>query len=322
MKHLLTLLLALLATVALQAQNLPVATLNHEGEISVFYSANAFKDAHTAAVDGDVITLSAGAYVACDITKNITMRGAGMLSGENPTILTGNFDIKITSSDSGKSLYMEGVISNGTVTIRKVENPNFVKCKFKKVSYGSSTPYPINCQFLHCMILNIYSYGETASYINSVVLGYSGTRSMGYSNFINSYITCTSASYTNFHNCIIESAYKGSTYTLDTSSYATNSYYIGNAGFFKSIEDVEPTNHEITEEITPFKEGTLYELTDELATTWLGSDGTQVGIYGGAMPFDPATSYPQITKFNVATKTTADGKLPVDIEVKAEENAE
>lgn len=65
-----------------------------------------------------------------------------------------------------------------------------------------------------------------------------------------------------------------------------------------------------------FKEGTFYQLTDE-AKKYIGDDGTEVGIYGGSLGFDPTPTNPQITKFNVAPKTTADGKLSVDIEVNA-----
>ena len=66
-----------------------------------------------------------------------------------------------------------------------------------------------------------------------------------------------------------------------------------------------------------FSDTDLQILKEELQSTWLGDDGTQVGIYGGFLPFDPTPTNPQITKFNVASKTTADGKLSVDIEVKA-----
>lgn len=58
-----------------------------------------------------------------------------------------------------------------------------------------------------------------------------------------------------------------------------------------------------------------YELTDEALATYLGSDGTQVGIYGGNLPFDATPTNPQIKKCNVASRSTADGKLSVEIEV-------
>ena len=59
----------------------------------------------------------------------------------------------------------------------------------------------------------------------------------------------------------------------------------------------------------------MQDLTDEAKATYLGTDGTPVGMYGGPMPFDLTPTYPQITKMNVASKTTADGKLSVDIEL-------
>ncbi len=62
-----------------------------------------------------------------------------------------------------------------------------------------------------------------------------------------------------------------------------------------------------------------FQLTDAAKTQYLGTDGTEIGIYGGSLPFDPTTSNPQITKCNVASKSTADGKLSVDIEVNAAE---
>ena len=62
-----------------------------------------------------------------------------------------------------------------------------------------------------------------------------------------------------------------------------------------------------------------YELTETAKATYLGTDGTQVGIYGGMLPFDTTPSNPRITKCNVAAKSTADCKLSVDIEVKAAE---
>ena len=62
-----------------------------------------------------------------------------------------------------------------------------------------------------------------------------------------------------------------------------------------------------------------FELTEEAKTKYLGTDGTEVGIYGGLLPYNSTPSYPQITKMNVANKTTADGKLSVEIEVSATE---
>ena len=62
-----------------------------------------------------------------------------------------------------------------------------------------------------------------------------------------------------------------------------------------------------------------YILKEEIATSFLGSDGTEVGIHGGMFPFDTRPSYMVVKKCNVANKSTIDGKLSVDIEVMVEE---
>ncbi|MBR4897373.1 MAG: hypothetical protein IKZ48_01105 [Prevotella sp.] len=61
------------------------------------------------------------------------------------------------------------------------------------------------------------------------------------------------------------------------------------------------------------------KLIDEAKQKYVGNDGTEIGQYGGNLPWDIRILSPQITKCNVAAKTTADGKLSVDIEVKAAE---
>lgn len=68
-----------------------------------------------------------------------------------------------------------------------------------------------------------------------------------------------------------------------------------------------------------FNDATTFELTDEAKSLYKGDDGTEVGMYGGNMPFSARTNSPKVTKFNVAQKTTVDGKLSVDFEVTTNE---
>ena len=104
---------------------------------------------------------------------------------------------------------------------------------------------------------------------------------------------------------------------------------IGYSSLFVNMPDGNKTNKYVSTLSSVFKSynatnnGTYvsdaydFELTDTAAKTYLGLDGTQVGIYGGNLPYDENPTIPQITKCNVAAKSTADGKLSVDIEVKA-----
>ena len=101
------------------AQGSLLATLNHEGTISTFYGAQAWKNAHDAAANGDVITLSSGTFLAVNITKAITVRGAGMgidsTAVSEPTVITGDFTINIAEPGSNR-LTLEGIYSNHTIT--------------------------------------------------------------------------------------------------------------------------------------------------------------------------------------------------------------
>lgn len=62
----------------------------------------------------------------------------------------------------------------------------------------------------------------------------------------------------------------------------------------------------------------IYQLKEEIASSFLGNDGTEVGIYGGMMPYNPRPAYMVIKRCNVAPRSTVDGKLSVDIEVLTE----
>jgi len=57
-----------------------------------------------------------------------------------------------------------------------------------------------------------------------------------------------------------------------------------------------------------------FELTETAAATYLGDDGTQVGIYGGTTPFNPTPTNPQVKKFTVNSTTEGD-QLKVKINV-------
>ena len=54
-----------------------------------------------------------------------------------------------------------------------------------------------------------------------------------------------------------------------------------------------------------------FELLDSIANTVLGSDGTQVGIYGGQFPFNPRVNN---YTTSVAGQSRPDGKLEVTIQ--------
>lgn len=348
MKQLFFSLVALMCATMSYAQSSLIATLSHDGEISTFYGNSALREAHAAAQHGDIITLSSGSFTSVNITKSITLRGAGMqvdtIAKTNPTIITGNFNINIPDSLEQR-LTMEGLYFNNDITVSSLKNASFLKDRIKNIQvYGQNNCIMNNITFIHCKIssfLNKYSnlsYKEdsnTASFVNCYIAfdlnDYN--KCVVNSEFTNCYVRfpyTSGLSLLTFNNCILycPTGDNSESYRCLPSNCVAN-YCLAKCSrndLFKNIPNNTSNSYLTTDLNTLFKTYTgnytdeeTFELTDEAKAKYLGSDGTEVGIHGGALPFDPTPTNPQITKCNVASKSTADGKLSVDIEVSAAE---
>ena len=58
-----------------------------------------------------------------------------------------------------------------------------------------------------------------------------------------------------------------------------------------------------------------HELTPEAQETYLGTDGTQVGQYGGNYPYNTKVQYPIVTNFSSDVQTSKEGILNINVEV-------
>lgn len=323
MKKLLSFFLVLVCAMSSFAQTSLMATLNHEGTISTFYGVNALRQAHAAAVSGDVITLSSGTFLSTDITKAVTIRGAGMDVSKaydivnEPTVLGGNFNIKIPAEDTGR-LTLEGIFHNEDICFYEgqVKNALFLKSRFKRI-YGSASCKVQDLTVLNCRFSESISVSGSAQFLNSVVAYFSD----GYMSFSHCVILNgnTNNKGNQYKNCIICSEY-----SVSSSSSAYNNLFIANQG--NILNDVPnntnlrvPTSDERFAYLRGYDDSKDYKLTDQNRNVLNATDGGEIGIYGGSLPYSAIPTNPQITKFNVASKTTADGKLSVDIEVKSGE---
>lgn len=317
--------MALFATTA-KAQSSLLATLNHEGTISTFYGATALQQAHEAAANGDVITLSSGTFLSVDITKAVTLRGAGMAldaaTQTEPTVLSNNFNITIDDEVADR-LTIEGIYSNQQINIKKLKNAMFLKDRIRIISIPGSSDYGKDLTFIHCRITEQYSSwsksNNSATFQNCIVSkiggeNYSFKNCLVRQNQSNSSIAlCANSEY---KNCLLIEPYG-----YDNSMTMYNNLYFGST----KLDIPNNTNMQLAKDderiknLLTYSDDNDYKLTEEARAIMKGTDGTEVGIYGGSLPYDPTPTNPQISKFNVAAKTTADGKLSVDIEVKSAE---
>jgi hypothetical protein len=176
-------------------------------------------------------------------------------------------------------------------------------------------------QFVNCILNQVYFYDSKVSnttLVNCVVWQSSITGSV---NAYNSIVRLSSsAGKMNAYNCII-SQRQGS-FIMNGNSVAYNCIGIPTTVFqgqnfgcmtVNSYADVFETF-----DGSEFSYLEKFLLKDEIASSFLGTDGTQVGIYGGTAPYNPRPGHMVVKHCNVANKSTVDGKLSVDIEVYTE----
>lgn len=324
-KNLLVFLMLVVASVfGAKAQTALVATLNHGGKISAFYGSNAFVEAYEVAEDGDVITLSSGAFAAPDIKKSITVRGAGMFANmENKTEPT-YFMNGVNFAGSPK---IEGVCGK-TLIAQHAENAIITKCKFDRISTNNTGDN--GATFIQCIASQV-NFENTQPYMefSNCLLGYVhhtfGTGVCNYKNCTIVYTTDYSISnitHSNLTNCIIIA--RNNTTTGDyipSSSRATNCL-IANSKSSAPFGSSEEQNWVVTDikSIMPaFSTDNFspenFKLTSAATSQYLGTDGTQIGMYGGSLPFDPEPSTPHITNLSVSSKSTSSGTISVGLRV-------
>jgi len=346
-KYFISLVAALMCATATFAQSKLVAVLSHGDEFKMFYGTSALVDAVGVAESGDAITLSGGTFTCARFTKGITIRGAG-INAKEPTIIgytdynNHNNTIDISQSESSPFV-MEGVVvklGDNLEISGEASNFYFIKCKFEsKISFSSSSS--ARATFVDCEISNFSLDGANGvKFSNCLISGFSNSKdASSKAEFFNCLVTGNQYGIklynSSFVNCILATGTNYDGYSLPSETTAMNCLTIGINFPFNNINSaidcLSIENSDIpntfktfsswkdrwgTEWYTPTEP---YELTDEAKTKYLGTDGKEMGLYGGQYPYDFTPMYPHFTKLNVAKQTTADNKLSVDIEVTAAE---
>ena len=297
------------------AQNTLVATLTHGDEVSMFYGTNALRQACSAATHGDVINLSGGKFQSTKITKAVAVRGTG-IHDANPTCIVNDFDVEIPANVTEKLSFEGCRITNMIVIKGTLSNAYFLKNSLADVSVFSSNGKMDNGMFVNCNIYQMSLYGQsTAQIINSYVEHFSNSGKLA--SFVNCVINTNGYAHLykccQFVNCIMYGMSGG--YFPSTCS-AMNCVDV--SGYKNALNNISLKENCSYAGKDIFQESNVWnDLTDEAKAKYLGIDGTPVGKFGGMIPYNMTPSYPQITKMNVAAKTTADGKLSVEIGVSA-----
>ena len=317
----------------------PVTTLQHAGTTKVFYGTTSFSDAYTTSVKGDTLLLSIGGFTPpAAIAKGITVIGSGHFPDsvtvkKRTTILGG-----LTFNAGADSLHLEGLYINGSINSAMVtiHNIKINRCRVVDISFSSSGSAPKNNCLLEDNFIEgninfsnngnnfIVRHNVIASYLfyinsNAIIDGnvflsvYGGISSPINSSIIrnNIFIGTNGANLSDpgSNNVFYNNLLKGSAISYSSGSSGSSNYFgVAQANIFiNQTGNVIDYSHN-------------YHLKSPIS--YIGTDGTQVGLYGGLIPFKDGgvPSNPQITSKSVDTKTDTNGNLKINFTVKAQDN--
>lgn len=316
--------------------------LHHIGTTTIFSGSNPLIDAYTAAVANDTIYLPGGTFAPpTNFDKKIAIFGAGHY--QTATLATGKTFINgtVVLKENADNFYLEGVEVNGDFTFSNNESVNQVvvkRCKINgSLNVVGNLSFPstnfglfgsviignidlVNAQ--NVFISNSIIQGRVINSIgnefnNTIFLSeyviYGGEAPInGDNNQVNNNIFRK----VNYANLIVGNGNvaKNNLCALATPNFGTLPTVSGN--YFGVAETVIFVNHTGPS----FIYSNDYHL--QSATSYLGIDGTQVGIYGGLFPYkeEAIPTNPHIESKTIAPQTNASGELNIQVLVKAQTN--
>lgn len=316
----------------------------------IFYGVDALVDAVAAAPDrGGVITLSAGTFNGATITKCVDIYGAGWIenktpkNNENPadnsilpTIINRELVINVPEALAAPhNFHIEGLYVNALFTAAlesfPIDGLEVVKCNFSTDVGNSSSDFidkeHKNVHFIQCCMngehllnafyemtldncyLNLYHWmtnyrtgilhtsKEGGSLVfNHCVMNINSTVSHSKFQCFNSILYLGGGG--QYTNCYIHGEGLDASYLNSTNNYFGTDWtkVFSDGGGAETYSDTR-----------------TFELTDEAKATYIGSDGTEVGINGGNYPWNKTPHTPLVK----------DLKLSIDgTQLKVEYNAE
>ena len=317
-----------------------VLALQRAGETHFFRGADAFKLAYEAASSGDTLYISGGTFTVPEtIAKKITVFGAGhnpdYTKATGQTILSGDL---VLSQGATKS-YFEGCLLLDKLIFshnEKVDDVVFRRCRINGVIdfFGSQTSENLceNTMFIECVfvptVLNNFSHSKNTTISNCIIAG--RFNNMYHATLANCIFLTTGGSglfYTGAHCTVQNSIINAGSYL-----YLPINYTFKNNVFFKNVSlgsthyysdnyiPVEINDFFVNQEGVTFSYIHNYNLNSPESYT--GTDGKQVGIYGGNHPWKEGSvpMIPHIARKSISHSVDAEGNLKIEIDVSAQDH--
>jgi hypothetical protein len=314
---------------ATHAQNL-IAVQN--GGTPKFYASLDSAITHTSA--GDTLYLPGGSYsFSTQISKCLHFVGVGYNPDSSAVTLSTQINSTNNLDNRASGGSMTGIDFTGTIyfgSSSAPENYTFCRCKIYQiiswVQYGWSTVVKNN-KFYENIIGYMTSGGESNYFINNI---FGGLGQIGSSIFKNNIFFNPSGygysstfennifiSQTTFANDIRNSTFRNNLFLENISfPYLTTNLGTGN------IVNQTQASIFVNQTGNAFDYTHNYHLKSTCPGKNAGTDGTDIGIYGGSYPWKEGAipNNPHFQSVKIAPKTDANGSLNVNIQVKAQDN--
>ena len=308
-KLLLTLALSAITMTMWAQSDVMTATLQHENTTSVFKGASALVQAHNAAVDGDVITLSDGTFTATNITKSVTIYGAGFERNEEAgtaiTTINGNVyigvadailsDVKLEGLCFNNNVYAANINSSTTAQLKNftmkkcrvsgditfnsnIENVNILQCRTNYIQ-GTKTIIANGLYIANCYIekrVQLFSTQSDVLLDHCIIAWYYNGYNINYDEISYSAFTWT--------NCM---TLGGGSYSSPRSTgkncvvknCVSSSWSTDIGCTYENCYQAYPPSLFADASNASYTESRTFELIDP--ETYVGTDGTPVGPFGG-----------------------------------------
>jgi len=333
-------------TVVLLSIFLSIFTTNAQNFVALHSAAGVthhsgtlgFKNAYTAANVGDTIYIPGGQFIAPDsIAKTVYVIGVGhypsFTQATQTTYVTGELKINPGAQNS----YFEGIHFAHAVTFKSgqsINNVMFRRCRIGgAISFpGNRTNPSLNTQFIQCVISGTDTWLNGNNTLDLVmsncIVSFYGFQYLNSALIANNVFIRTAGWILNVcnDNIIRNNVIRNDFLFSGTGNFITKNVFFNN--------QVAPANNNFFDNFTGVALATFftnfnsviqfsYDFNFNLQNPqdFIGTDGNQVGIYGGLYPFkDGSVPFtPHVVSKSISTSIDANGKVQVQIQVAAQD---
>ena len=287
--------------------------LHSNGTVQHFNGTNALVNAYAASINGDTIYLPGGSFVASTVTLNANadnfhMEGIEVLGDfiftSNASVnqvtlkyckINGHFQVLGNLTDPSNNIALIGNVFVGDVVLSNASNVAIYNSILQSHLTNSVANLFYNCIFL-------FNGGSYDWVINGEMVNNNLYNSVFYQSNWGIYSNITG------------NTYKYSLFTTTTPNFGpgavseNNTFGVPQGSIF------------VIQSGNAFDYTHNYHL--QSPATYMGSDGSQIGLYGGNHPYKEGAvpSNPHIRSKTISATTDASGNLNVNIKVAAQNN--